>query len=193
MDYLWTPWRYNYITGGDKDSRKGVAPELAKWPGDHNCVFCNLVASVEYAIAHGTPAEDAERAALIVYRAQDVFVCLNRFPYNSGHLMVVPYAHESSLAALPKRAADAIMEHAQHIEQALQRVYKPDGFNFGMNLGAAAGAGVAGHLHLHALPRWGGDTSFMTVTAETRTLPEMLESTWARLRAAFHELASQQP
>ncbi len=188
MDYLWTPWRYQYITGGDpqaRPSRKGVPQELDAWPGELDCVFCNLIGSTDYAIEHGMPQQDAERAALIVYRAAEVFVCLNRFPYNSGHLMVLPYEHQSSLAALAPGIAHALMDHAQRAERALRRVYTPDGLNLGMNLGAAAGAGVAGHLHLHALPRWVGDTSFMTVTSETRTLPESLEVTWQRLREAF--------
>ena len=188
MDYLWTPWRYEYITGSSaesKTSRKGVPPGLEAWPGDMGCVFCNLIGSTVYAIERGMPPADAERAALIVSRAKDVFVCLNRFPYNSGHLMVLPYEHQSSLAELPVTVAHGLIDHAQRAERALRQVYTPDGLNLGMNLGAAAGAGVAGHLHLHALPRWIGDTSFMTVTSETRTLPESLETTWQRLRDAF--------
>ena len=194
MDYLWTPWRYQYINGIDhnaaaqKAARKGVPPELEAWLGDFGCVFCNLVASVDYAIEQGMPQQDAERAALIVYRAEQVFVCLNRFPYNSGHLMVLPYKHGNSLATLSPAAAHAFIEHAQRVEAALRQVYKPDGLNMGINFGTAAGAGVAGHLHLHALPRWEGDTSFMTVTSETRTLPEALGVTWQRLREAFAAL-----
>ncbi|HEY0785374.1 MAG TPA: HIT domain-containing protein [Acidobacteriaceae bacterium] len=192
MDYLWTPWRYQYITahGESKHGRKGVPPELAAWPGDLDCVFCNLIASADYAISAGMPQQDAERAALIVYRAERVFVCLNRFPYNSGHLMVLPYSHGNSLAALAAPTAHALIEQAQRAETALRRVYTPDGLNMGINLGTAAGAGVAGHLHVHALPRWEGDTSFMTVTGETRTLPEALEVTWERLREAFLSLDS---
>ncbi len=188
MDYLWTPWRYQYITGTGPEAettRKGVPAALDAWPGDLHCVFCNLIASTDHAIAHGMAPEDAERAALIVYRAREVFVCLNRFPYNSGHLMILPYEHQSSLAMLPAATAHALVDHAQRAERALRRVYTPDGLNLGMNLGASAGAGVAGHLHLHALPRWTGDTSFMTVVSETRTLPESLEQTWQRLREAF--------
>ncbi len=194
MDYLWTPWRYQYITGtgnapaGETPARKGVPPELDGWPGDLGCVFCNLIASVDHAVAEGMPTARGARAALLVYRAGTVFVCLNRFPYNSGHLMVLPYEHQSSLAALPAATAHALMDHAQRAERALRQLYAPDGLNLGMNLGAAAGAGVAGHLHLHALPRWVGDTSFMTVTSETRTLPEPLEATWERLRDAFAQL-----
>ena len=101
--------------------------------------------------------------------------------------MVMPYAHLDRLAALPTEAAHELMDLAQGTERVLERVYAPHGFNFGMNVGQAAGAGVAGHLHLHAMPRWVGDTSFMTTVAETRTLPEDLETTWKRLRAAFKE------
>jgi ATP adenylyltransferase len=102
--------------------------------------------------------------------------------------MVLPYQHQSSLAELAPGVAHALIDYAQRAERALRQVYSPDGLNLGMNLGTSAGAGVAGHLHLHALPRWTGDTSFMTVTAETRTLPESLEVTWQRLRAAFASL-----
>ena len=194
MEHLWTPWRYSYITGekaaaereGEApEHRKGVPPELRAWPGDLDCVFCNLLASTDYAIAHGMPAHDAERAALLVCRGERVFVCLNRFPYNSGHVMVVPYEHGPSLAGLPPATAAELMEWAQRAEQALGATYRPDGYNLGLNLGAAAGAGVAGHLHLHAVPRWIGDTSFLTSLGETRTLPEALPVTWSRLREAF--------
>lgn len=185
MDHLWTPWRYRYVSTADTETRKGVAPELAAWPGEEGCVFCNLVASADYAIASGMAAEVADRAAGIVLRGPRVFVCLNRFPYNSGHVMAVPYEHKDSLAALDVETAHEMVELAQRIERALRTVYSPDGLNLGMNLGKAAGAGVAGHLHLHALPRWAGDTNFMTVTAETRVLPEDLNTTWNRLRVAL--------
>jgi ATP adenylyltransferase len=185
MDYLWTPWRYSYVTGADRDERVGVPPELHAWPGDHGCVFCNLIASVDFAIATGMPVEDAERAAGIIVREKHNFVCLNRFPYCSGHVMVLPYEHQSSLAALAVETAHELMDLAQRCELALGKVYRPDGFNFGLNLGKAAGAGVTGHLHLHALPRWAGDTNFMTVVSETRVLPEDLNVTWQRLRDGF--------
>jgi ATP adenylyltransferase len=193
MEHLWTPWRYSYITGekalgrdGETpEHRKGVPAELRAWPGDMNCVFCNLLASTDYAIAQGMPVEAAEGAALLVCRGERVFVCLNRFPYNSGHVMVVPYAHGASLAGLPRETAAELMEWGQCAEVALGATYHPDGYNLGLNLGAAAGAGVAGHLHLHAVPRWIGDTSFLTSLGETRTLPEALSVTWSRLREAF--------
>ena len=188
MDLLWTPWRYAYITTADSAARPGVPARLAAWPGDHRCVFCNLIASVDYAIANGMSADEAEAAAGLILRGERCFVCLNAFPYTSGHVMVMPYAHLDRLAALPAEAAHELIDLAQRTEQALERLYRPHGFNFGMNLGQAGGAGVAGHLHLHALPRWAGDTNFMTTVAETRILPEDLETTWKRMRAAFAEL-----
>ena len=185
MDYLWTPWRYSYVSNADATQRQGVPAELAAWPGDRNCVFCNILASVQYAEEHGTSAEEAERAAGIVLRAKYNYLCLNAFPYATGHVMVVPYLHKSSLAALDPSVSHEMMDIAQQTERAFDRVYTPHGMNFGLNLGKAAGAGVDGHLHLHALPRWLGDTNFMTVIGETRVLPEALGVTWQRLREAF--------
>jgi ATP adenylyltransferase len=186
MDHLWTPWRYTYVSTSDKASRQGVPPFLDAWPGDEHCVFCNMIAAVRYAEEHGTLPEDAERAAGIVLRAQYNFLCLNAYPYATGHVMVVPYLHEQSLAALEPPAAHEMMDIAQKTERAFAELYSPHGMNFGLNLGKAAGAGVAGHLHLHALPRWAGDTNFMTTIAETRVLPETLDVTWQRLRGFFH-------
>jgi ATP adenylyltransferase len=197
MDRLWTPWRYNYITGAAEQStdqaseeerrrRRGVPKELAAWPGPGaGCVFCNIIRSADWAIAEGMPVEQAERAGLIVARFEACFVCLNAFPSCSGHVLIVPYEHTDSLAKLPAAAAEEMFRTAQTIEMALRRVYRPDGINLGMNLGEAAGAGVAEHIHLHELPRWFGDTNFMTVAAETRVLPETLEVTWERLRGAI--------
>ena len=185
MDHLWTPWRYSYVTDERKDARKGVPDELVAWPGDFGCVFCNIIGAVDYAVANGMSADDAERAAGVVFRGRLNYICLNRYPYASGHIMVVPYAHLSSLAALDQETAHELIELGQRAELALQEVYHPHGYNLGLNLGRAAGAGVAEHLHLHALPRWAGDTNFMTVVAETRVLPEDLGITWRRLRDAF--------
>jgi len=209
MDRLWTPWRYNYITGAETDretaGRKGVPKQLAAWPGpaadadtsdkdtsdadtsdaDKGCVFCNLLQAVEWAIANGMAVDAAECAGLIVARLATCYVCLNAFPYSSGHVMVLPKRHTDSLAKLTDVEAGEMMNVAQRVERALRATYRPDGINLGMNLGEAAGAGVADHLHLHALPRWYGDTNFMTVTAETRVLPETLDVTWERLRAVW--------
>jgi ATP adenylyltransferase len=194
MDYLWTPWRYRYVTGTDHaEQRVGVPPALAAWPGDRKCVFCNLHTSAEFAAQSGMDAVEADRAAHIVKRGRHCFVCLNAFPYSSGHVMVIPYAHQQSLAALAEDAALEMMQLARQTESVLRAVYAPHGINLGMNLGKAAGAGVDEHLHLHALPRWLGDTNFMTVTAETRVLPESLDVSWERLHAAFVDNAIYPP
>jgi ATP adenylyltransferase len=186
MDRLWTPWRHAYVSqAAAGDARPGVPAALAAWPGDEHCVFCNLRAAADYAMAQGMAAEQAEQAANILLRAESCFLCLNAYPYSTGHLMIIPYAHEASLGRLPAVAAQEMMALAQRASRALERAYRPDGINLGMNLGQAAGAGVAEHLHLHALPRWAGDTNFMTTVAETRVLPEELPDTWRRLRQAF--------
>jgi ATP adenylyltransferase len=191
MDRLWTPWRYSYVTRTDPQARTGVPEALNAWPPagaeleDKGCVFCNMIAAVDYAVAHGMPAATAEQAAYIVHRGKHCFVVLNAFPYSTGHVMIVPYQHVDSLAALPPDCACEVIGLAQRAETALRQIYKPGGLNMGLNLGEAAGAGIADHIHLHALPRWSGDTNFMTVTAETRILPEPLDVSWAKLRPAF--------
>lgn len=186
MDTLWTPWRYAYITGTKKAQRQGVPAELDGYPEDHRSVFLNIIGSVQWAIRDNEmPAAQAEKAAGVLLQAEHNFVCLNAFPYTSGHVMVVPYQHLDSLAKLPTAAANEMMMLAQHMETAIRATYRPDGINMGLNLGEAAGAGVAEHLHLHVLPRWFGDSNFMTATAETRVLPESLDVTWERLRAAL--------
>jgi ATP adenylyltransferase len=158
MDYLWTPWRYAYITTADKAE---------------GCLFCR------------TRAESDDRKALVLYRGEFCLVMLNAFPYSSGHVLIAPYAHIEQLDKLEPDACREMMSLMQRMETAFRRIYTPDGINFGMNLGRAAGAGIAGHIHMHGLPRWFGDTSFITTVAETRVLPETLESTWERLRAAL--------
>jgi len=157
MDYLWTPWRYQYM-------------EQAASNKQPDCIFCEAAKA------------NRDDETLIVYRGQKVFVILNRFPYTSGHVMIVPYAHVAELHLCAQGTLPEMMELAQRVEGVFQREYKPDGMNLGMNLGRAAGAGVAGHLHLHMLPRWFGDSNFMTVTGETRVHPEDLASTWRRLK-----------
>ncbi len=189
MDYLWTPWRYAYLVDAeqaDKRGRKGVSPALAAWPGDCHCVFCNLIAATRFAVEHGMAAIDADLAANIVFRARHSFICLNAFPYSSGHVMIVPYAHQDSLANLESAAALEMMTLAQQTEAVLRQVYSPQGINMGLNLGQAAGAGISEHLHMHVLPRWLGDSNFMTVISETRVLPETLDLTWQRLHEAFN-------
>jgi ATP adenylyltransferase len=122
---------------------------------------------------------------MIVHRAEHCFVILNSFPYTSGHIMVVPFAHLDELQKLPHSAANEMIGLSQKMEGVLRQVYSPDGINVGMNIGRAAGAGVTGHVHMHLLPRWVGDTNFMTVTGESRVLPEALDETWRRIRGAL--------
>jgi len=161
MDYLWTPWRYSYITTADVSNSAG------------SCIFCELLRLGD------------DRKALIVYRGKFNFIILNAFPYTSGHSMIVPYEHTDRLHKLPEGAAAEMMALACKLETALFELYHPDGANIGMNIGKAAGAGIAGHIHLHALPRWVADGNFMTVIGETRVLPELLETTYERLKAKF--------
>lgn len=161
MDYLWTPWRYQYMA----QAAQGKQPD---------CIFCDAVAL------------NQDEETLIVHRAKKTFVILNRFPYTSGHVMIVPYAHIAELHLCEPAALREMMELAQRVETAFRTNYKPDGMNLGMNLGRAAGAGVAGHLHLHMLPRWMGDSNFMTVTGETRVQPEELRTTFDRLKNALN-------
>lgn len=185
MDYLWTPWRYAYLVDADPAGRKGVPAALSAWTGDCLCVFCNLLGATQFAVSHGWSSLKADQAANIVLRAQHCFIVLNAYPYSSGHVMIVPYHHQSKLADLEIAAALEMMALAQRTDRVLRQVYEPHGVNLGMNLGKAAGAGVEEHLHLHVLPRWMGDANFMTVVAETRVLPETLEDTWKRLRKGF--------
>ncbi len=186
MDRLWTPWRYAYVTKAKLDTRKGVPEALSGYPYDHDSVFLNLIGAVQWAIAEGGfTAVTAEKAGHVLLQGTHHFAVLNAFPYNSGHLMLVPYERTDSLAKLPPESATELMLLAQRMETALRTVYRPDGINMGLNLGEAAGAGVAEHLHLHVLPRWFGDTNFMTTISETRMLPETLDVTWERLREAL--------
>lgn len=185
MDRLWTPWRYQYVTNAETARRAGVPAELDQWPGETGCVFCNMLGAVDYGVAHGMDAEAAEAAAGILLRGEHCFVVLNAYPYSSGHVMVLPYVHVDRLNKLTEEASQELMQLARRTETALEVTYRPHGMNFGLNLGQAAGAGVAHHLHLHALPRWVGDTNFMTTVAEARVVPESLDVTWKRLRAAL--------
>lgn len=160
MDYIFTPWRYAYITGAG---------------GAKTCVFCDALAAQN------------DREAWIVYRGTYNFIILNAFPYTSGHVMIVPYEHLDSLQKLSPGAAHEMADLSQKMEGVLREVYHPEGVNLGMNIGKAAGAGVAGHIHMHVLPRWTADSNFMTVVGETRILPESLEVTYDRLLPFFPE------
>ena len=165
LERLWAGWRSDYVGSvGAPDDRS-------------ECLFCGLAA-----------APDDE--ALVVARGTGVFAVLNLYPYTSGHLMVAPAAHEADLEALTPEVASELMQMAQHAAVAIKAAYQPDGLNIGMNLGRAAGAGVPGHLHLHVVPRWSGDTNFMTVVGETRVLAEELPQTAAKLQPIFARLAA---
>jgi ATP adenylyltransferase len=131
-------------------------------------------------------ASDRDEDTLIVFRGAHNFVVLNRFPYTSGHLMVVPYTHAPELAGIDEDTATELMAFVRKAERHLKAVYLPDGLNVGMNIGESAGAGIAGHIHMHVLPRWTGDANFMSTVARTRVLPEELSATWRRLKDAFH-------
>lgn len=129
---------------------------------------------------------------LVIWRSKLAFVILNRYPYNNGHLMVVPNAHKPSLEFLDPETRSELMELTSQAIMLLRRVYNPQGFNMGVNIGAAAGAGIAEHVHMHLLPRWSGDTNFMSTVAETRVMPEDLTATYRRVRAAWLELFAPQ-
>jgi ATP adenylyltransferase len=163
MDRLWTPWRLDYVTEAGTTAYGG-------------CIFCEAL-------------KRAEADPLVVHRTASAFVILNKFPYNNGHLMVVPNRHVEWLADLDAAEMTELMALTQAAERALTHVYQPHGFNVGLNLGKSAGAGVLGHLHLHVVPRWNGDTNFMSVIGEMRVLPEELPQTAERLRAAFQTVA----
>jgi len=161
MDHVWSPWRYAYITADE--------------PKPGSCIFCDK------------PKEAAasDDRNLIVHRGQHCFVILNAFPYTSGHVMVVPYEHTDELQKLSSPAATEMMALTQRLEGVLRSLYKPDGLNLGMNIGKAAGAGIAGHIHMHILPRWIADANFIAVIGETRVLPEALDVTYKRIKEAL--------
>ena len=154
MDHLWSPWRYRYVTSA-------VKPD--------GCIFCEMAAHDEH--------------SLLVHRARHNYVVLNRYPYSSGHLMVVPYAHVSTLEQTPTEALSELILLTRRAEVNLRSAYRCAGLNMGFNIGESAGAGVAQHLHFHVVPRWSGDANFMTVVGETRVIPEDLAETHRKLTA----------
>jgi ATP adenylyltransferase len=162
MDYLWSPWRFRYVIGAGQRGQ---------------CVFCQL--------AGGEPERDREN--LILHRGRFNFIVLNLYPYTTAHTLVVPYAHVAQLLELQPETLAEMMEMTQKLDAAIAEIYRPDGCNMGMNIGKAAGAGVADHLHLHFLPRWFGSSNFMTVVGETRVLPEDLNTTYAKLASFFRK------
>jgi len=161
MRRIWSPWRMQYIQNSEPSTE---------------CVFCKVISD-----------QDDEKN-LVLFRGENAIVMLNRYPYTSGHLMVIPMVHESSYEALNADVLQKIMVLVSHATQVLRNVYHPDGFNMGVNIGTAAGAGIAEHVHFHIVPRWFGDNNFMTATADTRVLPERLEDTFVRLNAVWKQI-----
>ena len=158
MEYRFTPWRNAYIQRAGKH---------------RGCIFCKALKQKD------------DRKALIVHRGKHCFIMLNAYPYNSGHVMVVPNQHLDQLQKLPPAAAHEMIELSQRVEAALRKAYKARGINLGMNIGDSAGAGVIGHIHMHVLPRWTGDTNFLTTVGDARTLPETLDQTYQKLKSAL--------
>lgn len=160
MHRLWSPWRSQYVSSE---------------PTSEGCIFCLF------------PQQDRDDENLIVHRGELSFIMLNRFPYNTGHLMIVPYEHSAYLPGLDPATAGDMMGLLQLSLHALDLAFTPDGHNVGMNLGASAGAGIADHLHIHVVPRWTGDTNFMPVLADVKVMPELLEDSYSKLREAFKQ------
>ena len=164
MNYLWSPWRMEYI----------LTPK-----NDEGCIFCDGLSQPD------NPGN------LIVHRGSLAFVMLNRFPYTSGHLMIVPFEHQPSLEMLEAATRSEMMELMTRAVEVLRFVYHPQGFNLGANIGELAGAGIVDHVHLHIVPRWGGDTNFMTALGNTRVIPESLEETYRRVRQGWEQWGNQ--
>ena len=163
LEHLWAGWRGEYVATADDAMQDGDA-----------CVFCRILGS-------GLPDEDT----YVLWRGELTFALLNLYPYTSGHLMVLPLRHVADLDELTDDEADEVFRTARHAVSVLKKAYSPGGVNLGANLGRAAGAGIPGHLHLQVVPRWAGDTNFMTSTADTRVLPEALATTWRKLKDAW--------
>jgi ATP adenylyltransferase len=163
MERLWSPWRLAYVTGTASPSR---------------CIFCEAI----------PPAADPKRDALVLVRGRHSFVILNLYPYNNGHLLVAPNRHIATLGVATADELSEMMRFVRDAETALTEAYRPDGINIGINLGRPAGAGIVDHIHIHAVPRWTGDTNFMSVVGNTRVLPEDLGDTANRLRPIFERL-----
>lgn len=160
MERLWAPWRMAYIMSTVKEK-------------DDGCVFCRML------------AERDDEQNLILYRGEHAFVVLNKFPYNSGHLMVVPVRHTGDFSALTPPEHLELAALLDATRRAMEHSLSPHGFNIGMNLGRASGAGIVDHLHYHIVPRWSGDSNFMSVVADTKVISESLTDTWRRLKAAL--------
>lgn len=170
-------WRGDYIVAATKDERDDLAAGIVV--GDEaRCVFCRILR------AH-TDGASTDEQSLIVFRGETCVAILNKYPYSSGHMMVIPLRHVGELGELNAAEHAELWSVVTHSTEVIERAYHADGINLGANLGRAAGAGIPGHLHVHLVPRWNGDTNFMTVIGETRVVPEALDTTWAKLRAAW--------
>ncbi len=178
LEQLWAGWRHDYVTSATEQERAGAdGAGTAAGDGDvtgGDCVFCRIAAS-------GPPSVDNG----VVYRGDLTFAVLNAYPYASGHLLVLPLRHLSEMAELTDDEATELWATTRRAVDALTAAYEPDGLNLGANLGRAAGAGIPGHLHLHVLPRWSGDTNFMTSIGGVRVMPETLATAWEKLHAAW--------
>jgi ATP adenylyltransferase len=163
LEHLWAGWRGEYVATADDATQDGPA-----------CVFCRILAS-----------DLPDEQTYVLWRGEHTFAILNAFPYTSGHLMVMPIRHVGELDELTDDEGDELFRAARVATAAVKAAYSPGGFNIGANLGRAGGAGVPGHLHVHVLPRWAGDTNFMTAVADTRVLPEALGTTWKKLKEAW--------
>ena len=161
MERLWSPWRAKYIASGVDAQANG-------------CVFCAMA---------GNPENDESN--FVVHRATHAFIVLNLYPYITGHMLVIPYLHTSEFDSIAKEITDEMMDLTKRSQAVLREVYAPSGFNVGINLGSAAGAGITDHVHIHVLPRWSGDTNFMTTVAESRVIPEDLKTTYSKLISKF--------
>ncbi len=164
MNTLWAPWRMQYIQGIDKK--------------ECGCVFCTK------------PSENNDRDNLVLFRGKNAFVLMNLFPYNNGHLMVIPYAHTSDFLTIDQETSAEMWELLKLSKKVLTAAFNPDGFNIGMNIGRAAGAGIDQHIHLHIVPRWNGDTNFMPAIGETKVISQALTDTWDILVTHFKKLGS---
>ncbi len=168
LENLWAGWRSEYIAEATARERSGRDDD------EHSCVFCRLA-------ANGPPSEDN----LVVWRGHVTFAVMNAYPYATGHMMVMPLRHVSDLGDLTDAESTELWSTLRQSLAAIEAAYEPDGLNLGANLGRAAGAGIPAHVHLHALPRWSGDTNFMTSVAGTRVMPESLQLSWKRLSDAW--------
>ncbi len=167
MKHLWTPWRMPYLMGERPSG--GVGP---------GCIFC------------GKEHDDGPHSDYVLARGQTCYAIMNLYPYNNGHLMIIPYRHVSDLTDLAEEELAEIMAFTRTAVLVLKQAFHPQGFNIGINMGSAAGAGVAGHLHQHVVPRWSGDTNFLTVVGETRTIPEWIDTTYERLKPTWDQVSS---